>query len=428
MTTVVVGGGIGGLTAARDAARRGDAVVLLEAEERLGGMVTDVTVGGVRVDAGAEAYATRTDAVRELCTELGLAVAAPSGRPHIFWPETGESWPVAEGLLGIPASLSDPALLAIAEEDRPTAAADVAAASAPRAARITVADLVSVHLGRAVVDRLVAPLTLGVYGMTPDRMPVAQFAPGLLEAVEREGSLVAAVASLTTGRASVEQPVGGMFRLVGALAADLAALGADVRTSSRVAGLARDGDGWVVDTIGGSIRADRVVLAVPARVATRLLGGLGVHVTPPRTSVSRNILLALRHPALAAAPVGSGVLLGHPTPSLTAKALTHYTAKWPWAAGDDVEIVRLAWPADREPTVAEALADAATLTGVPLTDEHLADHANNAWKEMPRALAPADREALQEAIAGLPGLSVTSAWLAGNGLGAVVADARRAAA
>src|SRR5215207_5657250 len=52
---VVVGAGIAGLTAARDLAAAGRAVLVLEGSPRIGGKLRVESVAGVRVDVGAEA-------------------------------------------------------------------------------------------------------------------------------------------------------------------------------------------------------------------------------------------------------------------------------------------------------------------------------------------------------------------------------------
>lgn len=414
-----------GLAAARELALRGEPVTVLESTERLGGMVHGVALAGRVVDAGAEAYATRTPVVRELCAELGLEVAAPAGRSHVWWPERG-ALPLAEGLLGIPASLDDDALAVLGPAELARARADLEDPVSDLGH--SVADLVTARLGEAVLQRLVAPLTRGVHGLAPENMPAEQFTPGLVEDTRRLGSLVRAVAERTSGGSPVEQPVGGMHQLVGALENSLRACGVTVRLEARVAAIRRRSGNWVLEVPGGEVEARTVVLATPARVTARLLRPQGIRFTPPRTSVTRNLLLAVRHPGLAAQPIGSGALLGARPESMLARSVTHYSAKWPWARHDRTEVLRVALPPQVEPDPQHVLRDLSLVLGVELGPEHVLATHQATWTEMPRVIASVERDELLQSVGQLDGLSMAGAWLAGNGLAAVVASAKEATA
>jgi monoamine oxidase len=91
---VVLGAGLGGLTAARDLVRSGADVVVLEARERTGGRVEAVTLpDGRTVQAGGEVFGHGHTAYRELVAELELTVE-PS-----YVADPGEmSWGLAEGV------------------------------------------------------------------------------------------------------------------------------------------------------------------------------------------------------------------------------------------------------------------------------------------------------------------------------------------
>ena len=87
---VVVGGGIGGLVAALECAKIGMQVTVLEASDRLGGLVRSADVAGLTLDVGAESFATRGGQVRRLIEELGLG-------DDIVAPVPGGAW-----LAGLP--------------------------------------------------------------------------------------------------------------------------------------------------------------------------------------------------------------------------------------------------------------------------------------------------------------------------------------
>jgi monoamine oxidase len=91
---VVVGAGLGGLTAARDLTQAGAEVLVLEARSRPGGRVEAVTLPDGRVvQAGGEVFGTDHRAYKELVAELGLMVE-PS-----YVADPGEmTWGLAEGV------------------------------------------------------------------------------------------------------------------------------------------------------------------------------------------------------------------------------------------------------------------------------------------------------------------------------------------
>jgi oxygen-dependent protoporphyrinogen oxidase len=130
---VVVGGGVAGLVAARELARGGARVLLLEASGRLGGEVGRHTVAGIDLDSGAESFATRGGTVAAYLDELGLAddVVLPDGRGAWVHQADGAAFPLPRtGLLGIPGDLSDPDVLRVIGADGAEIAARLDAQSA----------------------------------------------------------------------------------------------------------------------------------------------------------------------------------------------------------------------------------------------------------------------------------------------------------
>jgi monoamine oxidase len=71
MDVVVVGAGFAGLSAARDLARGGHDVVVLEGRDRVGGRSATTTIAGVPVDLGGTFVGPTQDAVAALAAELG---------------------------------------------------------------------------------------------------------------------------------------------------------------------------------------------------------------------------------------------------------------------------------------------------------------------------------------------------------------------
>ena len=436
---VVVGGGIAGLVIARDAARAGLRVVLLDASDHRGGMLRRGDLAGIPIDLGAESFATRTDGVAELVADLpadpALEIVAPApGGAHLAALADGEVLHAPlprRTVLGIPADpladdvvriLGDAAARRVADE--PYADAPAAAAEEP-----SLADLVAQRCGPELVRRLVDPLCRSVYSAPADRLYLSRLHPALWEAYLTGGSLVAAAASLARPEragAAVAGVAGGMWRLADAVARDAERHGARLRTGAavvRVTPASESGD-IAVELAGGEVfRGQRVVIATGATAARRLLGG-----TPAETAPVRVVAALVHAPALDRHPVGSGVIAAVDVPS-AAKALTHVTAKWAWAAASvpaGQHIVRLsARDADAPLSSPEDLArEIALLTGVDIAAADVLAVASAEWTDAV-ASAPADDHELSALAA--RGIHLAGATVAGTGLASVVPHARELA-
>ncbi|REJ03872.1 FAD-binding protein [Microbacterium bovistercoris] len=457
---VVIGGGIGGLVAARECAKVGMPVTLLEASAELGGAIRRAEVDGIVVDAGAESFATRGGHVRALVTELGLggSIVAPEGGGA--WidgiPDVGAAPIPKGGILGIPDNpFAEDVRRVLGTGGMWRAYLDRLRPPLTIGFEHSLGKLVAGRMGEKVRDRLVAPVTAGVYSAHPDDVDVEAVAPGLSAALTRVGSLSGAVAVLrgereqkgATPGSAVEGLVGGMSTLVDALRADLEQLGVEVRTGARAEALVRDGNGWTVrvETVvaddedvaeSEELRAAAVVVATSEPAARALLAGhaeLGEEAVAPEIQI---ITLVLDAPELDAAPRGTGVLT---VPgSRIAKALTHSTVKWGWlretAGGRHVVRVSFGTQGELPATAALddadaaqlALAQASAMLGVTLRPEQLvgAHRARHVQAQPASVIGSAERRtAARAAVRAVPGVVAVGAWLAGTGLAQVVPDA-----
>ncbi|MFP3715114.1 protoporphyrinogen/coproporphyrinogen oxidase [Puerhibacterium sp. TATVAM-FAB25] len=485
---IVVGGGVGGLVAARALVRRGLRTVVLEAAGLPGGPVRGgafASLPSVPLDLGVESYAARGEAVTALARELGLTVVSPAAA-QAWGYAAGRTFPLPRaGILGIPSVPWAPdvrraigwpgALRGALDRVLPARLVD----------ETSLATLVRSRLGRRVADRLVTPVAAGVHSAPLDRLDVAAVAPGLLEAFHREGSLSRAVAAQRRAAppgSAVRGIDGGIHGIVEAVVGELNAdaegwaeppdgdlAHAGVRTGQRVVGIERlpaadggtadphaddrgadDGAAWLVTTAAGArLRAPRLVVATPAvaGLLTPALGGAAAPTPEPGAPIAL-VTLLLDAPELDAAPRGTGMLVAPdatpgagPGAGVRAKAFTHATAKWPWlaarvraAAGAGVHVVRLSYgrigEALVEPDVAQATHDASVLLGVDLTGR-VRDHLVQRWDGSLPPPTPAYRAALGDFVAAVgtaPGLAVAGGWVAGTGLASIVGHATGAVA
>ena len=289
---VVVGGGVAGLVAALDCARVGMRVTVIERAEAAGGAVATETVAGIRVDTGAESYATRGGTVRALVESVGLgdAIVTPAAAGAWVRLADGRSAPLPKaGLLGIPSNpLAEDVRRVIGWRGALRAYLDRIRPVLTIGAERNLGDLVRRRMGAAVHDSLVAPVTRGVYSADPSDLDVTRAAPGLNRALTVTGSLSGAVAQLrgdAPAGSAVEGLRGGMSTLVDALVAELRDREGELLLGVGVTGLARTGESsdasqeadvvestWQVALDDERVLgADYVIVATPEAQALELL-------------------------------------------------------------------------------------------------------------------------------------------------------------
>lgn len=364
---LVIGGGIAGLTAAWDLVRAGLRPLLIEARGYTGGLVAAGSIGGARMDLGAEGFVVRGQAATSMLAELGLRTAAPHGRPRLFLPPlapgdgAGSSrWGLHRfpdhAYLGIPADpLAADVVAIIGQEAARRAAQDADLPGEVGTSPEDPADLasfVTARMGAGVLERLVRPIVAGIHSADPADLAADVVMPGLRRVTAELGSLSAAVAAVLerrrarkdgAGGRSVDAAVeGGLFRLTDALREAIEAGGGSVRTRTGAQWLRPGGgqdcaDGqaptaWrvgiaptrrgptpsdepVPDGAQEVVATDHVVVACSAGAALRLLRGIpglpasATELTVPVGAPIARFTLVARAPELSGEPVGSGLLV-----------------------------------------------------------------------------------------------------------------------
>lgn len=443
----VIGGGVAGLVAAREAARGGARVAIIESAPDVGGLVGAHHLDGLTLDSGAESYATRGGSVAALIEDLGLGedIVLPARIPARVH-AGGRSRPMPPtGVLGIPTDFEAPGLAQVlGAEGLARARQDLTLPVSTGARAASLADLVRARMGSAVLDRLLRPVVRGVHSLEPEDLGAEDLLPGLGDRLAETGSLAAALAShraAAPAGSAVQGLGGGIHRLVGALARDLRRLGAHVLTGSPCRSLQATTNAWVADTATGPVRSRSVLVACPPHTWTFLsplpdLSALAAWW--PRPTGADLVTLVLDAAQLPEHE-GAGVLVAEPGQG--AKALTYASAKWEWLArqaGPDRAVIRLSYaagiiepgPAQGDSRAAQAAADASRLLGVDIAPGAIRAHAHH-HHLMPHPVLgrgmPAKVSNLRQLCAATPGLEVAGAWVAGTGLASVVPDAREAA-
>ncbi|MEV6958053.1 protoporphyrinogen oxidase [Streptomyces sp. NPDC051207] len=445
---VVVGAGIAGLAAAHRLLDRGVRVTVLEASQRVGGKLLPGEIAGVRVDLGAESMLARRPEAVDLAREVGLAgrLRPPATATASIWTR-GALRPMPKGhVMGVPGAaaalagvLSDEGLARIGRD-----------ADLPRTEigdDVAVGEYVAARLGREVVDRLVEPLLGGVYAGDAYRLSMRSAVPQLFRAARTHTSLTEGVREIQAKAASGGQggPVfmgiaGGVGSLPLAVAESVRARGGAVLTGTRVTQLRRAADsGWRIVAGDRELRADAVIVAVPAPAAAALLRAEAPAAAAELSAVEYAsmalITLAYRR-AEADLPEGSGFLVP-PVDGRTIKAATFASRKWGWIADEDPDLLVLRTSVGRygeteilgrddDDLVAVARHDLREATG--LTAAPVATRVTRWTDGLPQY--PVGHHArvarVRAHVAALPGLAVCGAVYDGVGIPACVAGARAA--
>ena len=438
---VVVGGGLAGLTAARDLARAGREVLVLEGARDIGGKLRLADVAGLRVDVGAEAMLARRPEGTDLAAELGAEVVHPTGATSRVW-SRGALRPLPRTLMGVPFDLdqvadsgilSDEGMARLRDERPSTVDGDV-----------SVGDLVGARLGEEVVDRLVEPLLGGVYAGHARDLSAAAAVPQLL-ALAGRGPLLEQTVGVPVSDAPVFATLpGGMGRLPGLLVDDARLA---VRTSAPVRALRRTPRGWAV-TVGPTtapeiIESYAVVLAVPPAPAARLLEDVApvaaIALATVESASVAVVTLAFRGEDVTDAAFDMSGFLVPPVEGRTIKAATFSFAKWAWIRELDpgLVVLRTSLGRHRQEAVLQAadaglvrisLAELGALAGITATP--VDSHVQRWGGGLPQyAVGHLDLIArVRSELARLPGLAACGAAYDGVGIPAVIGSARRAAA
>jgi oxygen-dependent protoporphyrinogen oxidase len=336
---VVVGGGIAGLTAAYRLATAEPApdVVVLEADERVGGKIASATVGGLDLEAGPDSLLARKPWAVELVRELGMGddlVPSNTARTHI-WSERGLI-PFPSGPFGIS---TDPFELwrwpGMSRRGKVRAVGDLVLRAKGGDADESLGALLRRRIGDEATEALVAPLLGGLFAGDVDRLSLRATFPELLAWERDHGSLMrGARAASAASKGKPRAPMfvrlrGGLRRIPDALADRIGR--ERIRTSVRATGVRRTRERYVVSTSDGEIEADALVLSAPAFATAELVADVAPEAAPALRSIpyvdTAVVLLVYGEGTDDALPDSSGFVV--PRGRLAMTACTLVSKKWP---------------------------------------------------------------------------------------------------
>lgn len=292
---IVVGGGVTGLAAghrlvelARER-RQALQVMLLEAQDRLGGSIVTVRRDGFLVEGGPDSFITQKPWAIALCKRVGIAdqiIGTNPDRRRVYVVRDGRLYPIPEGFLLLAPTRIWPFVTSglFTWPGKLRMAMDLFLPAKKRAAGQdeSLADFVRRRFGPEALERIAQPLVGGIYTAWAEELSLRATMPRFLELEDKHRSVI--LGMRRARKAMTERGVGesgarysmfvsfrdGMAALTDKLASLLPAGG--IRTNAPVRRVERTGLQWnVVLEDGSAEAADAVVLACPAWASCRML-------------------------------------------------------------------------------------------------------------------------------------------------------------
>ena len=278
----VVGGGISGLAAAYYLRQAGIECTLIESSARLGGVIRTEQVDGCLVEAGPDSFIAQKPWALELIREIGLGdevVGSNDDRRKTFVVRDGRLIPLPDGVQFMAPTRVWPMVKTplLSWSAKAKMAAEWLRRPVVDPPDRTVAEFVTDHYGAEVNEYLAQPMLAGVYGGSPEQLSVKAVLPRFVELEQRYGSLSRGMAAsmakarkAARGGGSLFLTLrGGMQQLVDVL---VDRIRDDVRVLHEKAATLRRADAaWELRFDERTLRADAIILAVPAYRAAALL-------------------------------------------------------------------------------------------------------------------------------------------------------------
>lgn len=292
---VIIGGGLAGLSAAEWLLRQElpPKVTIVESSDRLGGVIETVSQGEWLIERSADSFLSVRPEGIELVERLGITKELisinPEARRALIW--SSQKGGDSGALLSVPRGfrlLAPGRIIPFLRSDILSCFGRLRVAGERFIPRRSHKDLdeslesfVVRRLGQEAFDKLVQPLVSGIWTADPRRLSMAAACPEFLKMEQDWGSLTkgekkrAAQANGTcdSSGARYGQFVSfkrGMQTLIDALESRLRNAGVLV-VQDHVRSVQRDSSKWQVVLGNQSIRADGVVLGVPASTAATMV-------------------------------------------------------------------------------------------------------------------------------------------------------------
>ena len=282
---VVIGGGITGLAAANRVQEINPSikVTLLEASDRLGGTLQTEYRDGFLLERGPDSFISEKPEALALAKRLGLesqVITTNEAYRRSFIVRDGRLRAVPEGFQLLAPSRMWPFITSdiftLAGKARMAADLFLPRKSTNGVNDESLASFVRRRLGEEALARMAQPMVGGIYTADPETLSLRATLPRFLDMEQKHRSLI--LAMLRQGRTQKSGTSGARYSLflsfdrgMQVLVDAVTRINADFVLNTRVKRLIFDQEWTVVTDKDEQLKADAVVLAVPAFIAASLV-------------------------------------------------------------------------------------------------------------------------------------------------------------
>ncbi len=365
--TVIIGGGIAGLSAAYYAVKKFKEqglpihITLIESDSRWGGKITTDRAtfddGQFIIEGGPDTFLATKPYATALCKELGLGERLHGTNPNqknTYVLHRNKLEPLPDGLaMMIPTNVQ--AILKshlVSWFGKARMGFDFVQPAKSLNGDESLGAFVSRRLGREAYENLIEPLMSGIYAGDGDQLSLASTFPYLRDLEIKYGSLARGALQMRAqsnskavqgSRSAFLTPTTGLAEIIEALVESLKSK-VDLRLNTRVTRITRPST-WKVELENGStLEADSVILATPAFVSATLLASSAPTLASDLQSIpyasTATVTLAYRQSDLTRKLDGYGYVIPRRA-GRKALACTWTSTKFPHRAPEGYALVRV---------------------------------------------------------------------------------------
>lgn len=359
-SVAIIGGGITGLATAyylqKEAKEKGlpISVRLIEASQRLGGVIETVKKDGFVIEKGPDSILERKKSALQLIEEVGLknkVVSNTAGKSYIL--VKGKLHSIPEGsFMGIPTKVSPFVFSGLFSPlGKLRAAGDFVLPKGKEQKDQSLGAFFRRRLGDEVVENLIEPLLSGIYAGDIDQLSLMSLFPNFYNIEQQHRSLVLGLNRTMPAppKKVQKQPARkGMFISLSTgleelvLQVEKRLTEGTVLKGVAVNKVQRETDGYSLFLSNGTVeKADSVVMAIDHNHAQKMLSEYSfMDVFKHMTSTSvANVAMAFPKSAIKQDIEGSGFVVSRNSDfRITACTWTH--KKWPGSTPDDMALLR----------------------------------------------------------------------------------------